>query len=184
MLLAATRPLLAALFSKDRATYHHSIRVSCLAPSLAIAVGCPLLEINAVHIVALLHDIGKIGIPDALLTKNSSLTETEWDTMKNHSVIGHQIVQKVQVAGSMVIAEAVKHLHEHYDGAGYPDSRLGENIPVLSRLVSVADCFDAIHNRRSYKTAFNVKDTLNIMEAEVGYKHDPEIFKALVKLVT
>jgi putative nucleotidyltransferase with HDIG domain len=184
MLLAATRPLLAALFSKDSATYYHSIRVSCLAPSLAVSVGCPLLEVNAVHIVALLHDIGKIGIPDIILSKDGSLTSEEWDKMKNHSIIGHQIIQKVQAAGALAVAEAVKHLHEHYCGSGYPDNLIGTGIPVLSRLVSVADCFDAIHTRRSYKSSFNVKDTLNIMEAEVGTKHDPEIFKALVKLVS
>jgi len=159
--------------AKDTYTRGHSDRVSEYSVLIGKHLNLPEEEINLLKVGGLFHDIGKIGVPDSILLKTSKLTDDEYSEIKNHPKIGAQILSNATIFEKAI--PIVKYHHERYDGFGYPEKLKGENIPYLARIASVADSFDAMTSRRSYRDSM----PLDIVKAEIeknkGTQFDPNI---------
>ncbi|HWR41484.1 MAG TPA: HD-GYP domain-containing protein [Patescibacteria group bacterium] len=166
-----------ALDAKNTCMRGHSERVADLSLLLARTLNLVPEEQSRIHIGAHLHDIGKIGIPDAILNKNGKLTETEFAVIRQHPGIGSDIVGRVRVLGGMT--DIVRHHHERYDGMGYPDRLTGEKISLGARIVAAADAFDAMTGQRSYRLAMSVNDALAEMRRCRGTQFDARVVDAL-----
>jgi response regulator RpfG family c-di-GMP phosphodiesterase len=182
-LLKYTKALSVALGYRDLLTRLHSERVRGLSEEIGEYCGLSNNEINALNIAASFHDIGKIGIPDHILLKSSQLDEAEWETMKQHSEIGEEIIGSTELEGSQLAALLIRHHHEHYNGMGYPDKLSGENIPISSRIISIADSYDAMAVTRSYHRARTHLEIMAILHEETGGKHDPELMRVFCKII-
>jgi response regulator RpfG family c-di-GMP phosphodiesterase len=182
-LLKYTKALSVALGYRDLLTRLHSDRVQGLSMEIGKYCDLPINEINALHIVASFHDIGKIGIPDHILLKPSQFDEAEWEVMKQHSEIGEKIMLSTELEGSQLAAVLIRHHHEHYNGLGYPDELSGENIPICSRIISIADSYDAMAVTRSYHHARTHLEIMAILHEETGKKHDPELMHAFCEII-
>ncbi len=169
-----------ALEAKDVYTRGHSERVGAASRRLATVLGLAPAEVETVARAGLLHDIGKIGIPESVLRKPGPLTTEEWALMRRHPVIGAQIVAPFEffTAGAVVI----RHHHERLDGSGYPEGLAGTAIPLGARIVAVADVYDALTSDRPYRPAMSVTDALAHLEAEAARSLDQEIVGAFVGL--
>lgn len=169
-----------ALESKDPYLHGHSERVTDYALELGRFLN--LSEVDQVNIyrAATLHDVGKIGIPDAILNKPSVLTSEEWLIMKSHPERGETICSKLNFARE--ILPIIRHHHERYDGKGYPDGLSGENIPFLARLVSIADTVDAITSSRPYRSAGTFEQVLEELQKCAGTQFDPVLVAAFISL--
>lgn len=178
-----TKALSVALGFRDRMTGLHSERVRGLC--LAIGKYCSLSEVElaALGLGASFHDIGKIGIPDHVLLKPVAFDPAEWAVMKQHSEIGEKIMLSTELKGSELAANVIRHHHEHYDGTGYPDGLSGESIPVCSRIISIADSYDAMAVTRSYHRAKNHEEIMQILEKETGEKHDPDLMEVFSQII-
>lgn len=169
-----------AVAKRDSDTDAHNYRVSLYAVALAEAVVLPRREIPHLVAGAFLHDVGKIGIPDRILLKPGKLTDEEFAVMKTHSLLGLDIV-----AGNAWMEQAscvIRHHHERFDGAGYPDGLAGRAIPAIARVFAVADVFDALASERPYKKALPPEDALAMIEDEAGSHFDPEMVAAFGKI--
>ena len=173
--------LSAALDAKNSFMCGHSERVAELSVLLAKQLGSPVAELERIHIGAHLHDIGKIGIPDAILNKPGKLTDAEFSIMRQHPEIGSRIVEKIRFFHE--IADIIRHHHERYDGRGYPDGLCGRDISFGARIVAVADSFDAMTTVRSYRCALSIPDAKEEMRRCRGTQFDPEIVNALFVLL-
>lgn len=173
--------LAAALDAKNSYMCGHSERVAELSVMLAKQMGLPVAELQRIHIGAHLHDIGKIGIPDAILNKPGKLTDIEFSIMRQHPEIGSRIVEKIKVLRD--IADIIRHHHERYDGKGYPDGLYGCNISFGARIVAVADSFDAMTTVRSYRSALSCPKAKEELLRCRGTQFDPEVVNALVVLL-
>lgn len=173
--------LLVALQERDGYTADHSEETV----DLAMAVGDHLRIIDEERTVladvALLHDIGKIGIPNEILNKTDGLDEHEWEFMKRHPEIGERIV--APVPGFASVAKAIRHEHERYDGAGYPDGLIGDQIPLASRIVLVCDAFHAMITDRPYRKAIGLAEARNEMIRHAGTQFDPDVVEALLTII-
>ncbi|HLA06289.1 MAG TPA: HD domain-containing phosphohydrolase [Anaerolineales bacterium] len=172
--------LMSALDARDRETEGHSVRVSLLACMLAEELGISRPEIKALERGALLHDIGKIGISDTILHKPGKLTEEEWAIMRIHPKIGARIVEGIPFL--KVTLPVIRFHHERWDGSGYPDGLKGKEIPIQARIFAVADVFDALTSKRSYRMKSSPREAILYMQENSGVLFDPEIVDALVKL--
>ena len=170
-----------ALDARDPYTGNHSRRVSDMACMLCHYLGLSEKETQTIHIAAHLHDIGKIGIPDAILRKPARLNDYEWAVMKDHPKIGAEIIG--QAAGLQEIARIILNHHERYDGRGYPRRLAGEEIPVMGRILCIADAFDAIISVRNYKDAISVPRAIEILRSEAGKQFDPNLVEIFAELV-
>ena len=168
---------------KDKDTASHIHRISSYSGALARKLGLIEEEVRLIKLASPMHDIGKIGIPDSILLKPGKLTPDEFEIMKQHTVMGARIL-----AGSfsplLRMAEeiAISH-HEKYDGSGYPYGIMGENIPLVGRIVAVADVFDALMTRREYKPAFDLDKTLSIIKEGKGKHFDPNLVDAFLDIL-
>jgi len=169
--LESTRALVAAVEAKDPYTQKHSMTVSHYASSFARHMGLPGAQVEAITTAAILHDVGKIGIPDAILTKPGRLTESEFALVRRHPVMGVQILEHV----SFLRAELpiILHHHERYDGRGYPAGLAGERIPLGARILHFADALDAMLSVRSYKGSRPVEYAVNEFRLHAGRQFDP-----------
>jgi putative nucleotidyltransferase with HDIG domain len=169
-----------ALEAKDVYTRGHSERVGAMSRRLALALGLSPSEAEIVARAGLLHDIGKIGIPEAVLRKTGALNSDEWILMRRHPVIGAQIVAPFEffTAGAVMI----RHHHERVDGSGYPDGLAGGAIPVGARIVAVADVYDALTSDRPYRPAMSVDEALAHLMAQAGRDLDEEIVGTFIGL--
>ena len=167
-----------AISSKDDYTAGHSTRVSRHVEIIAHEMDLPPRFIEQAVLAALLHDIGKLGTPDAILGKPTALSEAEWDTMKQHPRLGHAILQRVPQLAE--IADWVKHEHEWYNGRGYPDRIAGETIPLASRIIAVADAFDAMTTDRVYRKGMPASRAVENLRQGAGLQFDPEVLRAFL----
>ena len=174
-LITYTKALSVALAYRDLLTQLHSERVQGLSVAIGEACGLSKPQLNSLRIAASFHDIGKIGIPDHIMLKPSLFDEAEWDRMKQHSVIGERILASTELEGSHRAALLIRHHHEHFNGMGYPDRLSGDNIPICSRIISIADSYDAMAVTRSYHHARSHPEIMAILHEETGNKHDPHL---------
>ena len=181
MYLETIRTLVAAIDAKDPYTKGHSERVTQTSIALARKLNLPEGEIDNIEYAALLHDIGKIGISDNILGKNSSLTDKEFDKIKEHPVMGAKIVEPVEFLKDSY--KTVYHHHERYDGDGYPDGLKGEDIPISARIIAVADAYDAMGSDRPYRKKLNKDKILEELKDQSGKQFDPEVVKALISIL-
>ena len=165
---------------KDGYTHQHSARVAQYAAVLARELGMSEEEIEQIRTAGILHDVGKVGVADAVLLKPARLTEDEFLEMQRHSTLGRDIVQG---AGMPEIAEWVLYLHERWDGRGYPHKLEGEDIPLASRVLSVADAFEAMTSSRLYRRGMAVEKALDELERSAGQQFDPTVAQMMVDLV-
>ncbi len=166
---------------KDRYTKFHSERVTIYAYLIGKELNLPRKKLITLFYASILHDVGKIGIPDSILNKSGKLSKEEFEEIKKHPVIGADMVGKVEFLKEP--SEILKHHHERYDGKGYPDGLKGEGIPFLSRIISVADAFDAMTSTRSYRAGMTIEKALSIIEEESGKQFDPKIASIFVRFV-
>ena len=166
---------------KDVYTRGHSDRVSEYSLLIGEKLNLPPEQMKTLKIGALFHDIGKIGIPDAILLKTDKLTDDEYSEIKNHPAIGAHILSNASIFADII--PIVKHHHERYDGKGYPARLAGEDIPYLARIVAVADTFDAMTSRRSYRQALDFDYTMNEIERCKGTQFDPAIADVFLEIL-
>ena len=162
-----------AVEAKDSYTEQHTERVAAGALALGKAIGLSDHELDTLYRGAMLHDIGKIGVPDEILLKPSGLTEDEFERIKQHPVIGEDIARPLRSASSLLAI--IRHHHERFDGAGYPDRLNGSDIPLMARIVAIADAFDAMTTNRPYRPARAEQEALAILESEAGTHWDPAL---------
>jgi len=168
-----TQALVAAVEAKDPYTRTHSMAVADLAEGIGKRLGLPDATLNDLRTAAMLHDIGKIGIPDAILTKPGRLTEVEFDEVRRHPETGAAILGHAKQFAD--IRPMILHHHEHYDGKGYPSQLAGAEIPIGARILAMADAMDAMLSPRSYKSAFSVERVVKEIKAARGKQFDPHI---------
>ena len=165
--------LAVAINAKDEVTHEHVHRVQVYAAGVARLLGCSELEIEALKAGALLHDIGKIAVPDYILNKPGKLTAAEFEKMKLHTTAGAQILGRVEFPYPIV--PIVRHHHERWDGRGYPDCLSGEAIPLTARILSVVDCFDAVREDRQYRKGLTREEAIQLIMEGSGAQYDPRV---------
>jgi cyclic di-GMP phosphodiesterase len=164
--------LAAAVEAKDAFTERHTLRVGESARYLGRRLALPEYALDALYRGGIIHDIGKIGVPDAVLLKPGPLDEAETALMRAHVTIGESIVRPLQTAASL--RPIIRHHHERYDGRGYPDGLRAREIPRLARIVSVCDAFDALVNDRPYRARLSTEEAMRVLLAGAGTQWDPE----------
>jgi diguanylate cyclase (GGDEF)-like protein/putative nucleotidyltransferase with HDIG domain len=167
-----------ALLERDRYTGEHSEHVAEMAAAVARALGLDEREAERVRGAALLHDIGKVGIPDDILRKGTDLTEPEWRTMREHPIIGERIVRTIPGLGP--VARIIRHEHERWDGSGYPDGLSGEEIPIGARIIQACDAYHAMTSDRPYRKALPHADAVRELASGAGTQFDPQITEILI----
>ncbi len=170
----------ASIDAKDPYTRGHSERVAAIAKQLAHATGLEDDRVEHVRLAGLLHDVGKIGVPEAVLCKCGRLTDDEYDQIKRHPVIGHRILQDIPLPQGVL--PAVLHHHERTDGRGYPHGLKGPDIPDFAKMLAVADTFDAMSSTRSYRAAMPRIAVLAEMRRVAGTQLDPDLVEAFMSL--
>lgn len=179
--LAAVQALAAAVDAKDSYTRGHSLRVAEIAADLARETGCDGTFVELVYTTGTLHDVGKIGVPDAILKKPGKLTDEERSVMETHPVLGEVIVRKVPKLADTL--PGVRHHHEHWSGRGYPDGLAGEAIPLIARYLAIADTYDAMTSDRPYRPGMAPERALAEIERCAGTQFDPELAAAFVPMM-
>lgn len=179
LLVGLTRSLTAAIDAKDAYTYGHSERVARVAVELGRDLGLQEDELSDIYLAGLLHDIGKIGVRDEILTKRGPLTDEEFKHIQQHVIIGHRILADLHAISHLL--PGVLYHHERYDGAGYPEGLSGDAIPLLARILAVADSFDAMNTSRPYRKAMPVELVDQILRDGAGTQWDPLVIDAYVR---
>jgi putative two-component system response regulator len=170
--------LAAAVEAKDALTEKHTQRVAESARHLGARLGLPDVALDALYRGGIFHDIGKIGIPDAILLKPGPLDGMETERMRSHVIIGENIVRPLRSASSLL--PIIRHHHERFDGSGYPDGLRAREIPRLARIVSVCDAFDALVNDRPYRSRLQIDQALAVLVDGAGHQWDPEVVELFV----
>ena len=178
----AVAALVAAVEVKDRETQGHNHRVAELCVQIGRELGMTSTELRSLARSGLLHDVGKLGIPDAILHKHGPLDQTEWVVMKTHPEIGLKILQRCGHFKRELLA--VLYHHERIDGSGYPHGLAGDAIPIEARVVAVADTYDVLISDRPYRSARTVEEARAIVESEAGTHLDPRLVATLLKVVS
>ena len=155
----------------------HGVRTAILAAALARRLGLDAGTVRRLRLAALLHDIGKVGVPGAVLRKPGPLTDEEWAAVRRHPEVGAEIVARVP--GLTPVAEIILAHHERWDGSGYPRGLKGEEIPVEARILAVADVYDALRSDRPYRPAWSEEEALSYIRAQSGRLFDPRVVEAL-----
>ena len=169
-----------AVDARDPNTRQHSSRVAKYAVAIARGLGWSAEKLENIHTIALLHDIGKIGISDSILKKDSDLTEDEYEIIKTHTVIGEEILKDLSLLPNATVG-AVAH-HERFDGKGYPYGLKGKNIPIEARIIGIADAFDAMSSNRVYRTKMSKEDIIRELENGSGTQFDPDLLDIFLPL--
>lgn len=183
VLYAYTRALSVALDYRDQPTRLHSERVRDLSAAIAVQHGLSGADMEVVLIAASFHDIGKIGVPDHILMKTTPFNGDEWEKMKRHAEIGGDIIAATSIDEASRASRVIRHHHEHFDGTGYPDGLAGSEIPICSRIISIADSYDAMAVTRSYHLSRSHDEIMEILHEETRVKHDPEVMVTFCKVI-
>ncbi len=173
--------LATAVESRDPAIEGHLHRMAHYAPQLGQTLGVDQHQLRLLKCGGILHDIGKLGVSEAILSKPGPLTEAEWQEMRQHPIIGERICAPLKFLRE--IGPIIRHHHQRWDGEGYPDSLSGEEIPLLARVISVVDAFDAMSFDRPYRKALPPDEVVRRLSDGAGTQWDPEITQALLDLV-
>jgi diguanylate cyclase (GGDEF)-like protein/putative nucleotidyltransferase with HDIG domain len=168
-----------AVDAKDQITHEHVQRVQIYAEGMARLLDLPEKEIEALRAGALLHDIGKIAVPDYILNKPGKLTAAEFDKMKLHTVVGAQILERIKFPYPLV--PIVRYHHERWDGTGYPEGLKGEQIPITARILTVVDCFDAVREDRQYRKGMTRSEAIELLQKDRGKYYDPPLVDLFVE---
>ncbi|MCC6910020.1 MAG: HD-GYP domain-containing protein [Phycisphaerales bacterium] len=180
MFLGTLEAITASIDAKDRYTCGHSRRVAYLSRELAIQAGLDHAVVERVHIAGLVHDVGKIGVPEAVLSKPGRLTDDEFDMIKKHPEIGVRILRDIPNFDD-IIPGVMSH-HERFDGRGYPHQLKGSEIPLFGRIVGIADAFDAMSSTRTYRRALSSDDVLAEMRRCAGSQFDPDLIPHFLRI--
>jgi len=181
LFLETIRTLAAAIDAKDPYTRGHAERVSSYSMAIAKHLGLDSEAVFRVRIGAILHDVGKLGIRDSILKKPAGLTAEEYAEMRQHPVIGSQIMAPIRMLKDII--PGIRNHHETWDGKGYPDHLKGEQIPLIARIIGVADSFDAMTTDRPYQRAMGLEHVVSQLRAMAGTRFDPRVVEALVEAV-
>ena len=173
--------LAAAIDAKDNYTKGHSSRVAEYARMIAARSGFSKPEQNEIYLMGLLHDVGKIGIPDEVINKPAKLTDEEFELIKNHPVIGNSILSSIKERPKL--ATGARWHHERYDGGGYPDGIVGEQIPKEARIIAVADAYDSMTSRRSYRDVMSQDKVRSEIEKGLATQFDPQYAKVMLQMI-
>ena len=179
--LKSITALAAAVETKDSGTVGHAQRVAQLSVELARNLGLKDLDLGRVEYAALLMDIGKANVPQVILNKLEQLSPDEWEIIKSHSRLGSEMVASVPFLAS--ISDYVLHHHEYWDGSGYPDGLSGEEIPLVSRILSIAADFDAMISQRPYHDALSHEAAIEEVRRGIGSKYDPNVAQTFFELI-
>lgn len=180
LLVASLESIMKLLEKRDVYTRYHSEKVceySLRMYEFRYGVG---VDYDTLKIAASLHDIGKVGIPDEILRKPTRLTNDEYNVIKTHSVIAEEILRPLDTGSEL--SKIVRHHHEHFDGSGYPDGLRGNEIPELSRIIAIADAYDAMRSDRPYRKALSFENCIKEIVMHIGTQFDPEWSKVLLDL--
>jgi len=179
--LATVQTLAAAIDAKDQVTHGHIKRVQNYARELALAVGIKNeIQLKAIQAAAVLHDTGKIAIPESILNKPGPLTADEFEVMKQHAAMGADIISSVNFP--YPVEPIVRYHHENWDGSGYPDGLMGTDIPIGARVLSVVDCFDALTSDRPYRLRLSEAEAIDILVRRRGNMYDPLVVDTFLKV--
>jgi ribonuclease P protein subunit RPR2 len=178
--VATVRALTNAVEKRDAYTGKHAERVTAYSIEIARHMGLQLADAPGIEFGFLLHDVGKLAIPDAILYKPNALTQGERELMAQHPVVGAQLVADIGFLREAV--EIVRSHHERWDGTGYPDGLRGEEIPLAARVFAVADVLDALTTKRPYRPASSLTDARKMIMAEAGAHFDPHVTAALAEI--
>lgn len=180
-LLSTFQSLAKSIQARDHYTEEHSVRVMNLAIKIAEVMDCTSGEIESLRIAATLHDVGKIAIPDNILLKPGRLTDEEFDIIKNHPVIGENILKPLPILDTERLI--IRHHHERWDGKGYPDGLCASDIPFLSRILTAVDSYDAMTNNRPYRRAMERDDALEELKRNIHHQFDEEIVNCFIRIL-
>jgi putative nucleotidyltransferase with HDIG domain len=178
--LSTIEALAQAIDAKDHFTHGHIRRVQMYAGRLARELGMPDQECKAIDAAALLHDMGKIGVPEHILNKPGKLTNAEYEKVKMHAALGADILSSIKFPYPVV--PIVRHHHERWDGRGYPDGLAATGIPLGARLLAVVDCFDALTTNRPYRPALSDDEAAEVLRSERGKSYDPRVVDAFLNV--
>ncbi len=179
---AALRAWCQMLRLRDPETYAHSVRVAEWAVALGAALGLDETTLRHLRWAALLHDLGKVRIPNRILHKNGALNENEWQIMRQHPIWGYEIVRAVPGLPKET-CQAVLHHHERWDGQGYPQGLAGKAIPLLARILGVVDTWDALTSQRPYRTPMAPREVKRYLQRQAGVALDPHIVAVFMQVL-
>jgi len=180
MFLGMLEAITASIDAKDQYTCGHSRRVALLTRQLAEGIGLDAATVKRMHIAGMVHDVGKIGVPEAVLCKTGKLTDAEYVQVQRHPEIGFGILKDIPNFDD--ILDGVRHHHERFDGGGYPAKLAGDEIPIAARLIALADAFDAMCSSRTYRDAMDRDAVLAEIKAGSGTQFDPALVPCFLQL--
>ncbi|HZZ44625.1 MAG TPA: HD-GYP domain-containing protein [Tepidisphaeraceae bacterium] len=180
LMMGLLHSLTSAVDAKDAYTCGHSERVALISRALAQRAGLSDQQVQRIYMAGLLHDVGKIGVPEAVLQKAGKLTDEEFDLIKKHPEIGGRILRDVKQVQDII--PGVLYHHERYDGRGYPAKLVGEAIPLMGRIICLADCFDAMTSSRTYRKALPIETALEEIRRNAGTQFDPQLAEAFLSI--
>ena len=167
--------------AKDEYTKGHSIRVAKYSKMIAEKMGLSPEECENVYYMGLLHDIGKIGVPNEIINSPTKLTDDEYAVIKTHPVLGYDILAEIKSRPDLSIG--ARWHHERFDGKGYPDNKNGDSIPLFARIIAVADSYDAMTSNRSYRKLLSQETVRSEIENNSGTQFDPEVAKCMLAII-
>ena len=170
-----------AIDAKDRYTHGHSTRVASISRQIAERAGLPEEECRKIYFSALLHDVGKIGVPDVIINKEGKLTDEEFEHIRQHPILGYQILSSIKQSPELSVG--AHYHHERYDGKGYPDGLKGEEIPETARIIAVADAYDAMTSSRSYRKELSYEKTKEELRKGMSTQFDPKYAQIMLDII-
>ena len=180
--IEVAQAIMTTVKEKDSETFDHCVRVSRMARMLSDAAGLDSFESRIVEYAGLFHDIGKVGVPDEILMKPAKLTDQEYEVMKSHPILSVEILKPLsQIEFFAKTLPGVRHHHERFDGRGYPDGLMGENIPLASRIILVVDTYDAMTWSRPYRKGLPTEVAYKELAEFAGRQFDPRLVEIFLK---